>query len=284
MFVLFGMLVVVVSVVGGFKLEHGNLSLLVNPAEFIIIFGAALGSFIISSQPKVVGLVIKQLLSLIKSKSYTKKHYIELLSLLYEIFNKMKKEGAMYIEADVEEPRNSAIFKKHPGILGDRDILNFICDNLKVMITTNPDPHELESLMEVEIETHFHESMLPAKSISKVADTLPGLGIVAAVLGIILTMGKIDQPPEVIGHSIGSALVGTFLGVLMSYGFVGPLGGKLEHMAAETKSFLETIRVAVVAFARGAAPQRAVEFGRRAVPIKDRPLFNELEQMLRGGA
>ncbi|HXG30992.1 MAG TPA: flagellar motor stator protein MotA [Thermodesulfobacteriota bacterium] len=281
MFTAIGIIVVLVAVVGGYLFEHGNLSLLFQPAEFIIIFGAALGSFLIASPPKVVGIVIKNTISIVSLKSYTKENYIELLSLLYQIFTKIKKEGLVSIESDIEDPDKSPIFKKYGSVNGNRLAVNSICDNLKVIITTNVSPHELETLMDTEIEAFRHESMLPARSLSKVADALPGLGIVAAVLGVILTMGKIDQPPAVIGHSIGAALVGTFLGVLMSYGFVSPMATKFEHMADENRSYLEIIKIALVAFVSGAAPQIAVEFGRRAIPVKERPLFNELEKELR---
>lgn len=281
MFTLVGIGVVVVSVVGGYILEHGNLSLLFQPAEIVIIFGAAIGSFLIASPPRVISLVVKNMISVIKLKSYTKENYLELLSLLYELFTKAKKDGVISIESDIEDPEKSPVFTKYSGIVGNHHAVDFICDNFKVIITTNVSPHELESLMDTEIEAHYHESMLPARSVSKVADALPGLGIVAAVLGVILTMGKIDQPPAVIGHSIGAALVGTFLGVLMSYGFAAPLATKFEHMADENRAYLEIIKGAFVAFVGGAAPQIAVEFGRRAIPAKERPSFNELERVLR---
>jgi chemotaxis protein MotA len=282
MFTLIGVAVVVVTVIGGYLLEHGNLSLLFQPAEVVIIFGAAIGSFLIASPPKVVALVIKNTISIISLKSYTKESYIELLSLLYQLFTKAKKDGLISIESDIEEPEKSPIFNEYNGVTGNHHAINFICDNLKVIISTNVSPHELESLMDTEIEARYHESMLPARSVSKVADALPGLGIVAAVLGVILTMSKIDQPPAIIGHSIGAALVGTFLGVLMSYGFAAPLATKLEHMADENRAYLEVIKGAFVAFINGMAPQIAVEFGRRAIPAQERPSFNELERALRG--
>ncbi|MEM2100275.1 MAG: flagellar motor stator protein MotA [Thermoproteota archaeon] len=281
MLTLIGVAVVIVTVIGGYLLAHGNLSVLIQPAEFIIIFGAATGSFLIASPPKVVTLVIRNIISIVGLKSYTKENYIELLSLLYQLFTKAKKEGAVSIESDIEEPKKSPIFAKYNGVTGNHRAVNFICDNLKVIITTNVSPHELESLMDTEIEANYHESMLTARSVSKVADALPALGILAAVLGVILTMGKIDQPPSVIGHSIGAALVGTFLGVFMSYGFLAPLATKLEHMADESKVYLEVIKGAFVAFTSGTAPQIAVEFGRRAIPAEERPSFNELEKAIR---
>ena len=282
MFVFIGISVVLGSVVGGYLMEKGNLHILFQPAEIVIIFGAALGSFLIASPPKVISLVLKHAGSIVKSKSQSKENYVELLSLLYQLFSKIRKEGLISIEADIESPQKSGIFKKYSGIMAIHHAFNFICDNLKVIITTNVPSYELENLMDLEIETHHHEAVIPSHSISKVADALPGLGIVAAVLGVVITMGKIDQPPAVLGHSIGAALVGTFLGVLMCYGFIGPMATNLEHKAKEEGIYFQVIKVSLVAFVGGAAPQMAVEFGRRAIPGKEKPTFNELEQVLRG--
>ncbi len=282
MFVIIGVLIVIISVVGGFMMEKGNPKLLVHPAELLIIFGAAIGSFIISSPPKVAVAVIKKIGTIFNAKSPTKAQYLELLSLLYQLFSKIRKEGLISLEADIENPTDSAIFNRYKTILANAHLINFIADNLKIIITTNVPPHELENLMELEIETHHHDAMIPSKSVSKVADALPGLGIVAAVLGVVLTMGKIDQPPSVLGQSIGAALVGTFLGVLMCYGFVGPLATNLAHKAKDDIVFFQIIKVALVAFIGGSPPQMAVEFGRRAIPGKEKPSFNELENEVRG--
>ncbi len=284
MFALIGIAVVLASVIGGFLMEEGNLSVLFQPAEVVIIFGAAIGSFLIASPSKVVGLVSKNMGSIVISRSQSKTKYLDLLALMYQLFSKIRKEGLVSIEADIETPERSPIFQKYRSVLANRHALNFICDNLKVIITANVPPHELDNLMDIEIDTHHHESMIPSHSISRVADGLPGLGIVAAVLGVVLTMGKIDQPPTVLGHSIGAALVGTFLGVLLCYGFVGPMAANLEHQARENGAFLQVIKVALVAFVGGSAPQMAVEFGRRAIPDKEKPTFNELEQQVRGRA
>jgi len=284
MFVVIGLLVVIGSVVFGFLLEKGNLHVLIQPAEWLIIFGAAIGSFLISSPPKVVGAVVKDLSSIMTPKNQNKEKYLELLTLLYQLFSKIRKEGLISIESDIENPDKSALFNSFSSVMTNHHIVNFICDNLKVIITTNVPPHELDNLMELEIETHHHEAMVPSHSIAKVADALPGLGIVAAVLGVVLTMGKIDQPPSVLGHSIGAALVGTFIGVLMCYGFVGPIATNLEHRAKEGSIFFQVIKIALVAFVGGSPPQMAVEFGRRAIPGKERPTFEELENVVRGRA
>ena len=284
MFALIGVIVVLGSVLGGFLMEKGNLSVLVQPAELIIIFGAATGGFLISSPPRVISSVASNISVVLRSKSQSKEIYLELLSLLYQLFTKIRKEGLISIEADIESPQKSAVFSKYVSVLSNHHAINFICDNLKVIITTNVPPHELDSLMDLEIETDHQEAMVPSNSIAKVADALPGLGIVAAVLGVVLTMGKIDQPPSVLGHSIGAALVGTFLGVLMCYGFVGPMATNLEHNARQDIVYFQVIKIALVAFVGGAAPQMAVEFGRRAIPGKEKPTFDELESEVRSKA
>ena len=282
MFVIIGILVVIGSVVFGFLMEKGNLYVLFQPAEFVIIFGAAIGSFLISSPPKVVGAVIKDIVSIMNSKNHNKEKYLELLTLLYQLFSKIRKGGLISIESDIENPDKSAIFNRYSSVMTNHHIVNFICDTLKVIITTNVPPHELDNLMELEIETNHQDAMVPSNSIAKVADALPGLGIVAAVMGIVLTMGKIDQPPAVLGHSIGAALVGTFIGVLMCYGFVGPIATNLEHRVQEDSVFFQIIKIALVAFVGGSPPQMAVEFGRRAIPGKERPTFDELENAVTG--
>jgi chemotaxis protein MotA len=284
MFVIIGILVVIGSVVFGFLMEKGNLYVLFQPAEFVIIFGAAIGSFLISSPPKVMGAVIKDITSIMNSKNQNKEKYLELLTLLYQLFSKIRKGGLISIESDIENPDKSAIFNRYSSVMTNHHIVNFICDTLKVIITTNVPPHELDNLMELEIETNYQDAMVPSNSIAKVADALPGLGIVAAVLGVVLTMGKIDQPPAVLGHSIGAALVGTFIGVLMCYGFVGPIATNLEHRVQEGSVCFQIIKIALVAFVGGSPPQMAVEFARRAIPGKERPTFDELENAVMGRA
>ncbi len=281
MFVLIGIFVVLGAVIGGYIMEHGNLAVLFQPAEVVIIFGAALGSLIISAPPKALKLILKSIGKLLSSGGMGKAGYLELLTLLYQIFSKIRKEGLISIEGDIENPEKSPVFTKYKTVMANHHALNYLCDNLKVIISTNVPPHELDNLMELDTETHHHEAMTPAHNIARVADALPGLGIVAAVLGVVLTMGKINEPPEVLGHSIGAALVGTFMGVLMCYGFVGPIAANLEAKIHEDGVAFNIIRIALVAFVGGAAPQMAVEFGRRAIPSSDRPSFNELEEAIR---
>jgi chemotaxis protein MotA len=281
MFVIIGMVVVLGSVIGGYLLEHGNISLLFQPVELLIIGGAAVGGFVIQSPQKVIGLVLKNITRVFSAKGTSKSEFLEVLGVLNAVFSKMRKEGLIAIEADIETPEQSPIFSKYPSILKNHHVVTFICDNLKVIISTNVASHELENIMELEMETHHHEAMTPAHSITKIADGLPALGIVAAVLGVVLTMAKIAEPPEVLGHSIGAALVGTFLGVLLSYGFVGPIGTHLEHIANNDMVLFQVIKIALVSFVGGAAPQIAVEYARRVIPSDAKPGFTELEDAIR---
>jgi len=281
MFAIIGMTVVLASIIGGFLMQEGNLHVLIQPSELVIIFGAATGALIISSPPSVLSLIVRNLDKIIRVKTKTKAEYLEILSLLNSIFTKMRKEGLISIETDIENPETSPIFSEYPNILENHRALNFICDNLKVFIFTNISSYELDNIMELESDNHHREALIPSQSISRVANGLPGLGIVAAVLGVVLTMGKISEPPEVLGHSIGAALVGTFLGVLMCYGFVGPMGISLKHTANEDATYYNMIKIAIVSFVGGAAPSIAVEFGRRVIPSKEKPTFSELEQKLR---
>jgi len=276
--------VVIAAVVGGYLMEHGNLSVLFQPAELVIIGGTAIGAFLIASPAKVVKHVVGSIGSVFKTKSHGKDHYVELLSLLYRVFSKIRKEGLISIEADVEHPDKSALFRKFQLILNEKRLISFICDNLKVIVTTSIPPHELDGLLDIEIETGLHEAQVPSHALTSIADSLPGIGIVAAVLGIVLTMGKINEPPEVLGHSIGAALVGTFLGILLCYGFVGPMAANINYKAKEEEVSFLVIKLAIVAFVGGSAPQIAVEFGRRAIPEHDKPSFSELEKAVRAAS
>lgn len=281
MFPIIGAIIVTAAVLGGYILEHGNLAVLFQPVELLIIGGAAVGAFIISSPSRVLGMVIKSTLGIFSHKGRNKGDYLEILGALNAIFTKMRKEGLIAIEADIENPSESPIFQKYPSILNNHHALNFIADNLKVIISANVTPFELENIMDLETEAHHHEAMIPAHSVTKIADGLPALGIVAAVLGVVLTMGKISEPPAVLGHSIGAALVGTFLGVLLSYGFVAPVGTLLEHHAEEGLVSFKVIKIALVSFVGGAAPQIAVEYARRVIPSDSKPSFSELEDAMR---
>lgn len=282
MLALVGSFVVLGAVVGGYILEHGNLSVLFQPAEVVIIFGAAIGALIIASPMHVLTGVIKGAIrTLTGGGGYKKSDYMEVLLLLTEIFTKIRKEGLISIEQDVEEPENSAIFTKYPKFLKNHHAMQLLTDTLRTVMTTTISPYELEGILDTELETLHEAESAPVKNLQNIADSLPGLGIVAAVLGVVLTMGKIKEPPEVLGHSIGAALVGTFMGVLMCYGFVGPLARRLEASINEEKEYLQVIKSALISFVGGAAPQIAVEFARRSIPPHLRPTFHELDEEIR---
>lgn len=277
-----GVLVVVSSVIGGYAMAHGNFHVLFQPAEFVIIFGAAIGSLILSSPGKVMKAIVKDIGHVFTDSKLNKEHYIQLLLLLNAVYAKIKKEGLIAIEADVENYEKSALFQKHSNIMGDHDVAEFICDTIRVMITANYPPHEMENLMDIDLEINNHERLVPSHSITKMGDALPGLGIVAAVLGVILTMGMISEPPEVLGHHIGAALVGTFLGVLACYGFVGPMGTNLEHKANERAAYMNVIKTSLMAaYSTDFMIHFAIESGRRAIPGEDRPSFLEVEEALK---
>lgn len=282
MIAIIGFIVVLGAIISGYLMEHGNLAVLVQPAELVIIFGAAFGAFLIASPMKVVKATAGSIVTVFTNKPNVKDDYLEILMLLSEIFYKIRKQGLVSIEGDVDEPHESAIFKNYPKILKNHHAITFITDTLRMVITSTIEPHELESLMETELEEHHEDSLIPSKNLATTADALPGLGIVAAVLGVVLTMGKIGEPPEVLGHSIGAALVGTFLGVLMCYGFVGPMAKNLEYIAQEDLQYLNVLKIALKSFvSNNAAPMVAIEFGRRAIPAKQRPTFIEVEEAIR---
>lgn len=281
MFAIIGAVIVLVSVIGGYLMEHGNIHVLFQPVELLIIGGAALGSFIIASPMKVIKASIAGIFKVLGGKAYSKQDYMEILMLLSEIFSKIRKEGLVSIEADVDNPHESKIFSNYTKFLKNHHALDLVADTLRTVMTTSIAPHELEALLDAELESHHEEAMIPSNAISNVADGMPALGIVAAVLGVVITMGKISEPPEVLGHSIGAALVGTFLGVLLSYGFVGPVAKNISYIANEDKEYLNVLKVALVAFVGGAAPQISVEFARRVIPANVKPSFIEVEEAVR---
>jgi len=281
MLLIIGAIVVLACVGGGFVLSHGNIAALWQPYEILIICGAAFGAFLISNPMKVIKGAFGGVLGLLKGAKYGKKEYMELLSLMFDIFATVRKEGMMAIEEHIEDPKESAIFSKYPKIIKDHHALDFICDYLRIIVGGNMNPFEIENLMDIELETHHHEAEQPSAAVTRVSDALPGFGIVAAVLGIVITMASISEPPEVIGHHVGAALVGTFLGILFAYGFVGPMATAMEHRASDESKFLECIKVCILSTLNGYSPQIAVEFGRKTLYSTDRPNFSELEEYLK---
>lgn len=280
-----GSVVVLACVIGGFVLEGGHILALWHPTEILIIVGAALGAFMTSNPPKVSKAAFQGALAIPKGPRYKREDYVTLLKLLYDILMKIRKEGVMAIEADLEKPQNSALFKKYPVILADHHMIEFITDCLRLIVGGNLDPHELESLLEYELETHHKEAHEPSHAVQKVADALPGFGIVAAVLGIVNTMSSLEgADTATIGHKVGAALVGTFLGILVSYGFIGPIATAMEHMAHEEGKAFEVVKMALVASVRGYAPPVAIEFARKLLFAEVRPTFSDLEAHLKGKA
>ncbi len=281
MFAIIGALIVIMSVVYGYHHGGGNFHVLFQPGEFVIIVGAALGAFVIANSMTVIKGTIAGVVKILTSKSYGKKDYMDILLLLSEIFTKIRKEGLVSIEADVDNPAESKIFSKYQKFLKNHHAVNLVSDTLRTVMTTSIAPHELEALLDNELEMVHEEELAPAKAIANMGDAMPALGIVAAVLGVIITMGKMKEPPDVLGQSVGAALVGTFLGVLLSYGFVAPLSRNLETIVHGDKEFLNVLKVGIIAFVGGAAPQIAVEFARRVVPGHEKPTFSEVEEAIR---
>jgi chemotaxis protein MotA len=284
MFIIIGAVVVLGSIIGGYLLEHGNLLVLFQPAELVIIGGAAVGALLIANPPHILKAILAGMLSALKPPRYNKAFYLENLKMLWEIFNYARKSGLAKLESDIEEPEKSQIFAKYPKFLADRHALDFFCDTVRMSISGGVGPFELDHLMESDIEIQHHEHQTPVTSLTTMADSLPGLGIVAAVLGVVITMGALGGPPEQIGHKVAAALVGTFLGILLCYGFVGPLASYLAKANDAHAEYLQFLRMGTLAFIKGLAPILAVEFARRSIPPHLRPGFKETEATLKGGA
>ena len=277
MLVVIGYLIVLGAVFGGFALAGGHLAALFQPVELLIIGGAAVGAFVVGNTGKSLKATLAALPGILKGSKYNKKLYMELMSLLYEVLQKIRKEGLMSIENEIDDPSKSALFAKYPAVAGDHHLTEFITDYLRLMVSGNMNAFEIENLMDHEIETHHHEAEAPAHAVQKVADGLPAFGIVAAVMGVVHTMESVGLPPAELGKLIASALVGTFLGILLSYGAVAPLAALLEARANESTKVLQCIKVTLLATLNGYAPAIAIEFGRKVLYSAERPSFAELE-------
>jgi chemotaxis protein MotA len=282
MLVIIGIVVVFGSIVGGYLMEHGNLTVLAQPAELIIIVGAALGTLIIGHPLPIVIRLFKGMLRAVSGAPYSKPFYLETLTMLGDVFQTARKQGLVKLETDVEEPDKSAIFSKYPKLLKNHHALAFICDTLRVAITGGIGAYEIDQIMEVDIEAHHAEAHPPVEALQTVAESLPGLGIVAAVLGVVITMGSLGGPPEAIGHKVAAALVGTFLGILLCYGLMGPLASKLSNLNRQDATYYQCLRSGIASFVKGAPPTLAVEFARRSLPHEMRPTFQEVEAAVRG--
>ncbi|WP_049622044.1 flagellar motor stator protein MotA [Frateuria defendens] len=282
MLIVIGFLLVLACVFGGFLLAHGQALALWQPYELMIIGGGALGAFLSATPGKVVRQVLREALGLLKGPAYRKQDYVDLLALLYGIFGVMRKEGVLGLEAHIEDPAASRLFSAYPRLLKDQHLVEFITDCLRLIVGGSINPHELEQLLDVELEAHREEAEAPALAVMKVADSLPGFGIVAAVLGIVTTMSQLDGDTSRIGEHIAGALVGTFLGILLCYGFVGPLAAAMESRVQEDGRAYECVKVALLASLRGYNPKVAVEFARKSLSAQQRPSFQDLEAHLDG--
>ncbi|HBH39870.1 MAG TPA: flagellar motor stator protein MotA [Curvibacter sp.] len=284
MLVIIGYAVAMGCIFGVYVVHGGNIGVILTalPFELITIFGGALGAFVVNNQPKVLKATIAMIPQALKSSKYTKERYMDLMAMLYDILQKARKEGLMAIEKDVENPHESPIFQKYPTVGSDHHVVEFTTDYLRMMVPGNLNAHEIESLMDNEIETHHQEAHAPIAAIARLAGALPAFGIVAAVLGVVNTMGSVGQPPAVLGGMIASALVGTFLGILLAYGVVEPLGGLLEQKAQDSSKELECIKSTLLASMQGYNPSTAIEFGRKVLFSTERPSFTELESHVRG--
>lgn len=277
MFVIIGLLIVIGSVLGGYVMHHGKIALLNQPNEFLIIFGAAIGAMLISTPLPVVTKMAKQIAG-VMSPGLTKKDYSELLAMLYQLFRLSQQTGIMALEGHFENPKDSTILSKYPKFLARHESLDFLSDSIKVIIVGGMAPHDLEALMDEDIYVHHTEARAPSAALAKVADAFPGLGIVAAVLGVVITMQAIDGPPSEIGEKVGAALVGTFLGILLSYGMFGPLATNLETRVDDEGNYEKCIKAGVLATFKGLPPAIAIEFARRVLPHEVRPSFEETEK------
>jgi chemotaxis protein MotA len=282
MFVLIGYGIVIFAIFGGFVMAGGHLAALLQPIELLMIFGGAAGAFLVGNDSKTIRATIKALPTVIQGSQYSKRLYMDLLAMMFEILTKIRKDGMMSIEKDVENPENSVVFGKYPKLLKDHHLIDFICDYLRLMLSGNRDAFQIENLMDNDIETHDAEGHTVTHAIARMADGMPAFGIVAAVMGVVHTMESVGSvPPAALGALIAQALVGTFLGILLGYGFIGPLATLLEQKHSEASKMLQTTKVIMIASLNGYAPTIAVEFGRKVLYSTERPGFIELEDHIK---
>lgn len=281
MLVIIGFVVIFAAVFGGFALAGGHLAALFQPVELLMIFGAGTGAFLAGNNGKAIRATVKSLPSLFQGSRYTRELYLELMSLLFDVLSKVRKEGLMSIEGDIDAPQESALFSKYPGVLHNHHVIEFMTDYLRLMVSGNMDAFQIENLMDNEIDTHHHEGSVPVHCLAKLGDALPAFGIVAAVMGVVHTMESVGIPPAELGILIAKALVGTFLGILLAYGFVSPLSSLLEQKLEESSKMFQCVKVTLLASLNGYAPALAVEFGRKVLYSTERPTFAELEDHIK---
>ncbi|MGM0857982.1 MAG: flagellar motor stator protein MotA [Pseudomonadota bacterium] len=281
MLILLGYIVVLLSVFGGYVLAGGSMGPLFQPLELLMIGGAGVGAFLASNNGKAIKATFKIMPKLKRTKKYNKTMYMELMALQYKLLSKIRREGMLGIERDIDNPQESPLFQEHPTVLADPHIMNFLTDYLRLMVSGGMEPMEIDELMLHEIEAFEQEAHIPVDAIAKVGDAMPAFGIVAAVMGVVKALTYADAGPEQMGEMIAHALVGTFLGILLGYGFISPVSSTIERQAKEAEKMLQCIRVTLLASLHGYAPQLAVEFGRKALHSTERPTFNELEDYVR---
>src|SRR2546423_1528332 len=282
MVAIIGIIVVIVAILGGYLMEPGSVRGLIQPAELLIIGGAAGGTVLIANPLHILKQIAAGIVLVFKGSKFTKQRYVESLRLTYELLNKARRQGLMSLETDIEDPEKSPIFSKDPEFLKNHEVRYCFCDSMRMAIS-GVEAFELDQLMDLDLDVLHHEASIPVASLSTMADSLPGLGIVAAVLGVVITMGALGGPPEEIGHKVAAALVGTFLGILLCYGFVGPIASNMSKAADEERAYLHALKVVVISFLKGSAPIMAVEAARRTIPGHVRPTFTELEQACKAG-
>ena len=280
MFAIIGIVVVFGAVIGGFLMEKGHLPVLIQPAELLIIGGAATGTLLVANPMHILKGIVAGLKGVLTGSKLDKQRYLNLLKMMFQFLNKVRKEGLLSVENDVEKPKESAVFRNYPDFLGDHHAVAFVCDTLRMAITGGVDPFDMDQMMELDMEVHHQEASQPVNALNTMADALPGLGIVAAVLGVVITMGALGGPPE-IGNKVAAALVGTFLGILLCYGVAGPLSSNMKA-ADETCGLSACVGVLLLAFLKGSAPMIAIELGRQAIPARVRPSFEEMEKFCKG--
>jgi len=281
MFAIVGIVVVFGAVLAGYLMEHGNLTVLIQPAELIIIGGAGVGTVLIANPPHILAKIASGIGGVFGSSPYTKQRYLDSLRMMYALFGRARRDGMMALETDSDNPDQSPIFSQYPAFLKDHHAVAFICDSIRMAASGGIEPFDADQMIESDMEVHHHGAGLPISALSTMADSLPGLGIVAAVLGVVITMGALGGPPEEIGKKVAAALVGTFLGILMCYGLVGPIAANMAKTADDEHAYYQVMRVLIIAFMKGSAPSLAIEFGRRAIPSHLRPSFQEAEKYIK---
>jgi len=281
MFAIVGMLVVLGCIAGGYLMEKGNLLVLMQPAELLIILGAAIGTVLIGNPPHLLKAIVSSILQVFKGGRYTAGFYLDTLKFLNHFFNASRKNGLTALEKDLDEPDKSALFKAHPNFSSDKETMHFFCDTVRSLLAGGIEIHDLDQVMETDLEVLHKQNRLPAAALSTMADSLPGLGIVAAVLGVVITMSALGGPPEEIGHKVAAALVGTFLGILLCYGFLGPIAANIKKQNDEEGDYFLCLRMGLLAYMKGISPMLALEAARRAIPHHVRPTFQEMDKACR---